>query len=261
VTLSFVISRLPGMLLLCALCACAALPGERDPRDPWERYNRAIYKFNDTADKAVLKPVAKAYKVVTPRFVRSGVTNFFSNLAEVPVIANDVLQAKFKQAVSDAGRFIINSTFGLFGLIDLGSTIGIPKHNEDFGQTLGYWGIGPGYYWMLPIFGPSTVRDVGGRVVDGYLFSPYAYVKDVPARNSAYAVDVVNYRANLLDTEKIFEEAALDPYVFLRDAYYQRRERLVNDGKAPEKKLDEDLDDPETHERDTRPNYQPKLKF
>ncbi len=231
-----------SLLATLSFSGCATLPGERDPRDPWESYNRSVYKFNDGADKAVLKPVAQAYRLVTPRFVRTGVTNFFNNLDDVTVFFNDLFQAKFGQAVADGGRFIINTTFGLGGVIDVAGAAGAPKHREDFGQTLGVWGMGPGPYFVLPLMGPSTTRDASGRVVDIFL-TPSTYANKANVTTGANVLNVINLRSNLLDTEKVLDEAALDRYSFLRDAYLQRRESLVYDGNPPKKNSDEFFDD------------------
>jgi phospholipid-binding lipoprotein MlaA len=241
--------------LLVAAAGCATTGANRNPADPLEPVNRATYKFNDTVDKAFFKPIALGYRKITPRFFRTGVTNFFSNIADVSVVANDLFQAKFRQAGEDTGRVILNSTFGLLGLVDFAGTVGLRKHNEDFGQTLGYWGVKSGPYLVLPFLGPSSVRDGAGRLAD----SPWGwwrYVGDVPARNVAFTLDTVNVRSNLLEAEKVLDEAALDPYSFLRDAYLQRRERLVRDGKAPDKPIDYDL---EEEEEDVPAARQPKL--
>ncbi len=237
-------------------CASTKGPGSKDP---WESFNRGSYKFNDTVDKAVLKPVAKAYRVVLPQFVRVGVTNFFSNIDDLRVIANQLLQAKFRRAGEDTGRFIINTTAGVLGFIDVATIWGVPKHNEDFGQTLGYWGVGTGPYVVLPFFGPSTVRDAAGLFTLDSTLSYWPYVDNMAARNSAYAIDTVNTRARLLDSEKILEEAALDPYAFLRDAYLQRRERLVYDGKPPKQELEEDMgpEDSDSPGANTPPGGEP----
>jgi phospholipid-binding lipoprotein MlaA len=214
------------MAVLLAGCATQA------NRDPLEGLNRGIYKFNDVADKAVIKPVAGAYKAVLPSPVRSGVNNFFTNLGTFVTMINDLLQFKFSKAADDAGRFVINSTFGIAGIIDVASMDSVPKNNEDFGQTLGYWGVGDGAYLVLPILGPSTVRDTGGLAVDTALFDPLGYVDDVSTRNSAYVLKMVDKRSQYLPASDLLDEAALDPYVFMRDAYLQRRENQVQDGRV-----------------------------
>ncbi len=228
-------------LLLLALLGLAGCATGGDPRDPLEPMNRGIYKFNDAADKAILKPVAQGYKAVVPKPVRSGVTNFFSNIDDVLVAVNNVLQFKFNDAMSDVGRVIANTTFGVAGVFDVATGWGMPKHNEDFGQTLGAWGVGDGPFLMLPLLGPSNVRDAAGLLVY-YRLDPVVNLHNVPARNSLTALRFVDRRARLLDAEKVLDEAALDPYTFLRDAYIQQRRNLVHDGNAPAEKYDEDKD-------------------
>jgi len=231
---NLVTTALAGALLLGG---CASNGSRIDPLEP---LNRGIYRFNDVADKAVLKPVARAYKAVTPVPVRTVVSNFFSNIDDVLVTANDVLQFKFRRAAGDASRVIFNSTFGVAGLFDVATAWGLEKHNEDFGQTLGYWGIGNGPYLVLPLLGPSTLRDTLGLVVDNQ-GDWVTNIGDVPTRNSGIGLRFTDHRAGLLDTEKILEEAALDPYLFLRDAYLQRRRSLVYDGNPPPQEFDEDM--------------------
>jgi phospholipid-binding lipoprotein MlaA len=215
-----------GLMTASLLGGCAT----QSNKDPLEGLNRGIYKFNDVADKAVIKPVAGAYKAVMPSPVRSGVSNFFANLGDVVNVINDVLQFKFSQAMNDAGRFAINSTFGIAGLIDWASKDGIEKHNEDFGQTLATWGWKDSAYLVLPLIGPSTVRDTGGLVVDTAVFDPLGYVDDVSARNVLYTVKFVDKRAQYLPGSDLLDEAALDPYLFMRDAFMQRRQNQINDG-------------------------------
>lgn len=224
------------ILLSIALLGCAT---NGDPRDPLEPLNRGIYKFNDVVDKAVLKPVATGYKEAMPDPVRTAIGNFFSNLDDVLVLFNDLLQFKFDQAASDFSRLVWNTTVGIAGLIDVATPMGLPKHNEDFGQTLGYWGIGNGPYLVLPFLGPSTLRDAVGTAVDVH-FDPVVQHTPVPERNSAIAIHSVDTRSRLLDAEKVLDEAAIDRYVFLRDAYLQRRRGLVYDGNPPRVKLEDD---------------------
>jgi phospholipid-binding lipoprotein MlaA len=220
-----------------ALSGCAT---NGDPRDPLEPMNRGIYKFNDGVDKAVLKPVAQGYKAVLPSPVRTGVTNFFSNIDDLFVAANNLLQFKLNAAASDVGRIIANTTFGIAGIFDVASGWGMEKHNEDFGQTLGYWGVGDGPFLMLPLLGPSNVRDSAGLLIY-YKLDPVVHLHNIPLRNSLIALRFVNRRANLLDAEKVLDEAALDPYTFLRDAYIQQRRNLIYDGSPPrENSADED---------------------
>ncbi|OUD12652.1 ABC transporter [Thioflexithrix psekupsensis] len=217
-----------------SLSGCASLSTSPDPLEP---LNRRIFGFNQAVDEVILKPLAVTYQELTPEPVNQGITNFFSNLSELSVIANDLLQFKLKQAASDSGRFVINTTLGLLGFLDLATHFGYPKNYEDFGQTLGYWGVGSGPYLVLPLLGPSSIRDTAGRGVDGF-FDPRSYVAgndDVVLRwhvitNGIYAVD---QRASLLEIEKVMKTAALDPYTYMRDAYLQRREYLVKDGNVP----------------------------
>ena len=199
--------------------------------------NRAIYKLNDGVDKVVIKPVAQVYKTVLPQFVRTGVTNFFNNLYDVLVALNDLLQGKLPEATSDVGRVAVNTTVGVGGLIDVATKIGLQKHDEDFGQTLGRWRINDGPYLQIPLFGPSSFRDGLGRFVDFKLDPIYwLWYHDVATRNSLWALDIVSTRANLLDATELLEKAALDPYEFQRDAYLQRRRSQVYDGNPPPEK-------------------------
>ena len=215
-----------GVLLTGALSGCAT----QSNRDPLEGLNRGIYKFNDVVDKAAVKPVAGAYKAVLPVPIRSGVNNFFSNLGTVVTVINELLQFKFSKAMDDAGRFAINSTFGIAGLIDWASMDGMEKHDEDFGQTLGYWGVGDGPYLVLPLLGPSSVRDTAGLVMDSAFFDPVFYVDDVQARNLLLLTKFIDKRAQYLPGSDLLDEAALDPYIFTRDAYFQRRHNNIQDG-------------------------------
>jgi phospholipid-binding lipoprotein MlaA len=229
-TLTRVRLRLASLSVAVALLAgCAA---GTNPVDPYEGFNRGVYRFNEQLDKAVLKPVAEGYRFVLHPFIRASVSNFFSNLNDVIVVLNNTLQGKFTTAYADFGRIMINSSLGILGLFDIASEAGIEKHDEDFGQTLGWWGVPDGPYIVLPFFGPSNGRDVVGRVGD--LFSdPVTYIDPVVARNSLWGTRVVNRRAELLDASKVLETAALDPYEFVRDAYLQRRRNLIYDGKPP----------------------------
>jgi len=205
--------------------------------------NRAVFAFNDGADKYLLTPVAKGYRAVLPGFVRTGISNFFSNLEDVWVSVNDLLQGKFQEGWEDIGRVIFNTTFGIAGLFDFASDVGLPKRTEDFGQTLGYWGVGSGPYLVIPLFGPSTVRDSVGLLVDGRADLVYRLVDDVPLRNSLYATRAISNRANLLDASSVLEQAALDRYAFVRDAWLQRRRNLIYDGNPP-REPDESDDEP-----------------
>jgi phospholipid-binding lipoprotein MlaA len=225
-----------------SLAGCATSGG--NPADPLEPLNRTIFAFNDVADKAVLTPVAKGYRAVLPGFLRKGISNFFSNLEDVWISVNDVLQGKFQQGSEDFTRVIFNSTFGIAGLFDFASDVGLPKHNEDFGQTLGAWGLGSGPYLVIPLLGPSTFRDGFGLLVDGRADLVYRGVNDVPLRNSLYATRAISNRTNLLDATSIIEKAALDRYAFVRDAWLQRRRNLVYDGNPPREPEEPDDDPP-----------------
>jgi phospholipid-binding lipoprotein MlaA len=219
-------------LALLFLFGCASLPpnAKRDPRDPWEGMNRSIYKFNAKVDRGVLRPVAVGYRKVTPQFVRTGVSNFFDNLGYPVVIVNDVLQAQFKPFLNDTGRLLMNTTLGLGGLFDPASAAGLDKNERDFGQTLGKWGIGAGPYLMIPLVGPSDVRDAVGRVGDEFS-SPRHYINNNYWDYGLFAVGVVDTRYRLLDTDQLVYNA-YDPYAFLRNAYLQRREFKVHGAKA-----------------------------
>lgn len=224
-----------GLMSLTLLNGCASTGNARDPLEPM---NRAIYHFNDGVDKALLKPVAEVYRDVLPQFVRTGVSNFFSNINDVLIALNNLLQGKVLNAASDVGRIAINTTIGVLGVLDLATEVGLEKHDEDFGQTLGSWGISDGPYLMLPILGPSNLRDAFGRIAD-YKTDPITYVDPSRDRNLLWTARLINHRAELLDTSKILETAALDPYEFLRDAYLQRRRNLVYDGNPPPEKDDD----------------------
>ncbi len=230
-----------GFLLLGVLSGCAT----QGNKDPLEGLNRGIYKFNDTVDKAAIKPIAGAYKAVLPSPVRTGVNNFFSNLGTVVTIINDLLQFKFSDAMDDTGRFVINSTFGIAGLIDWASMDGIEKNDEDFGQTLGYWGWKDSAYLVLPFLGPSTLRDTGGLIVDGAFFDPIGYVDDARDRNQLLLTKFIDTRASYLPGSDLLDEAALDPYAFMRDAYLQRRNNQIHDGNAPKENLQDGADEDE----------------
>lgn len=219
------------------LTACATTQQHSETNDPLEGYNRVIYSFNDTVDKAVTKPIAQGYNYVMPDPVNKGISNFFSNLDDITVIINDLLQFKFSQALDDTGRFLLNSTVGVVGLIDVASSHGLEKNNEDFGQTLGAWGVDTGPYIVWPFIGPSNMRDTVGLVGD-YYTDPVTYVEGPDARNPFLITRIVDKRANLLKAEKVLNEAAIDEYSYVRDAYLQRRENLVYDGNPPEDDFD-----------------------
>jgi phospholipid-binding lipoprotein MlaA len=203
-----------------------------DPRDPIEGFNRAVFAFNEGLDKVVIKPVARGYEAVLPGPVRTGVSNFYGNIADLFISVNSLLQGKPADAVGDAARFVFNSTLGIAGVFDVATEMGIEKHEEDFGQTFGRWGAGPGAYLVLPVFGPRDVRDAAGLVVD-LAVDPVGNLDHVATRNTLSGIRLVNERTNLLPADKIIEEAALDKYSYIRDAYLQRRQSLVYDGRPP----------------------------
>jgi phospholipid-binding lipoprotein MlaA len=220
---------------------CASIAAEdKDPHDPFESYNRAMYEFNQDFDRSIAKPVAQTYKDVMPDWADKGVSNFFSNLDDVIVLVNDLLQLKFKQAASDAARIVFNSTVGLLGFIDVASHMDLPKHKEDFGQTLGYWGVPSGPYFVLPFLGPSTIRDTGGLGVDTVYLDPVVNnVDHLSDRSALYITDFVDTRADYLGATRLLESAALDPYVYTREAYLQRRRYYVYDGDPPMEDFEE----------------------
>jgi len=213
-----------AILALLAGSGCATKAVNDPVYDPLEPVNRGIYAFNSKLDSWLIKPAAKGYNAVTPAPVKSGITNFFNNLDDVNVIVNDVLQGKFRQAGSDLARFAINSTVGVLGFIDVGTRIGLPKHYETFGQTFGKWGIGEGPFVMLPLFGPSNLRAAVGRVPGSYTTYP-RYIDDTATLVGTQGLEIVAFRAGLLASDELLGQAALDPYVFLRD-FWSRRHRL-----------------------------------
>jgi len=233
------------ILLVVALAGAAvgcASTGERDPRDPWEPLNRSIYNFNDTLDTAVARPVASAYQKVIPSEVRLRVRNFFGNIGDVFIGVNNILQGKFQDGVEDWARVAFNSTIGLAGIHDVASEMGLEKHDEDFGQTFGHWGIGSGPYLVLPFLGPSTLRDGTGLALDFYA-DPMNEFSPSEVRDPLWVVRLINRRADLLDASSLLEQAALDRYIFLRDAYLQRRRSQIYDG-SPPRQRDEEVNEP-----------------
>lgn len=200
--------------------------------DPLEEFNRDVMLFNDELDRLFLKPIAKGYQAVMPNSVDRGITNFFANLQDFVIALNNLLQFKPKQASSDFGRILLNSTVGLLGFFDVASSAGLEKHNEDFGQTLGAWGVGGGPYVVLPLLGPSTIRDGFGLAFD-FFIHPLELVENKGVRNSMWALYIVDLRADNLSTTRVLEQAALDRYIFIRDAYLQRRNFLIHDGNLP----------------------------
>jgi phospholipid-binding lipoprotein MlaA len=212
-----------------------------NPVDPFESFNRGIYTFNDTLDKAIVKPVAQGYNKVMPDTGKSMVINFFSNLDDIVVTANDLLQFKFVQAFSDGMRVLVNSTVGVGGLVDVAS-MNLEKHNEDFGQTLGYWGVKNGPYLVVPFLGPSTIRDSIGDIGDGQV-SAISRTPHVRTRNQLYLAKAIKRRAQLVTDESVLDDAIIDRYTFIRDAYLQRRESYVYDGNPPHDTFEDDSAD------------------
>ncbi|PMY70926.1 MULTISPECIES: VacJ family lipoprotein [Pseudomonas] len=214
--------------LMCAGMLLVPVMTHAAEDDPWESINRPIFTFNDTIDTYALKPLAQGYQAVTPQFLEDGIHNFFRNIGDVGNLANDILQAKPHAAAVDTARLLMNTTIGVAGFFDVGTKMGLQRNDEDFGQTLGYWGVGSGPYVMLPFFGPSTLRDAPAKYVDSFT-DGYRYVNDVPVRNSVFALEVVDTRASLLSSEKLISG---DKYTFIRNAYLQNREFKVKDGKV-----------------------------
>lgn len=208
-------------------------PDFADPRDPFEGYNRAMYSLNDTLDRALIKPLAQGYNLIVPAPVNKGVSNFFSNLGDITSAINNLLQFKVGRAFSDLGRVAINTTIGIGGLFDVASNMNLPRYGEDFGQTLGAWGVASGPYLVLPIIGPSSLRDSVGVVADWFT-DPVTYVQDDTLRWSLRGLDLVDTRADMLNASRVLDQAALDPYSFVRDAYLQKRRNEVYDGNPPE---------------------------
>jgi phospholipid-binding lipoprotein MlaA len=238
-TLSHRFSTMRASALVLAVTASALLSGcatGPNPRDPYEPFNRKMFAFNDTVDRVALKPAATAYKKVLPSMVQTGVNNFFGNLSDLWTGANNLLQGKGKEGMTDFARFGLNSTLGLLGVMDIGSDVGLQKHNEDFGQTLGAWGVQSGPYLMLPVFGPSTVRDTAAIPLD-IKADPWGYKEPVYIRNTGTALRAVDQRAAVLDASNLMEEAALDRYEFIRDGFLQRRESRIREGGGGKPKL------------------------
>lgn len=221
-----------ALAALAVLAGCASGP-QANPRDPLEPFNRGVTKFNDAVDGAVLKPVATAYKQAVPAIVRTGVSNFFSNLGDLWSAANSLLQLKVANAAETFIRFNLNTFFGLAGVLDIASELGIERHKEDFGQTLGRWGVPAGPYVVLPLLGPSTLRDTAALPIDARA-NLLTSVDDMGTRNSLYVLRAVDARANLLRASSVLDDAALDKYSFTRDAYLQLRRSEVYDGEDPD---------------------------
>ena len=224
---------LPGLLVLGMALLLSACASTGEP-DPWEPFNRSMYSFNEKLDEYVAKPLAKGYRAITPDPVDRGITRFFANLDDVQVALNNLLQGKPGLAFSDAGRVLINSTIGLLGFLDPASDLGLEKHEEDFGQTLGKWGFSTGPYLVLPVIGPSNVRDTVGFAGDWVVNPIYRRIDSATISWSLYGIRYVDRRADLLGASRVLQSAAMDPYSFVRESYLQRRRHLVFDGNPPE---------------------------
>jgi phospholipid-binding lipoprotein MlaA len=233
-------------LLTLFLAGCATAPNaKKDPRDPWEGFNRVSYKVTDVVDRGVLRPVARGYHAVAPQFVETGVSNFFENLGQPTIIVNNFLQGKVKDGFSDTGRFLLNTTLGIGGLFDPATHMGLDKHDEDFGQTFGKWGMKPGPYLWLPFWGPSTVRDGIGRGIEAYSTDPLWYVERDAWRYSLQGARIIDWRTKQLSLDQTLD-SAFDRYAFIRNAYLQQREYAVHDGNVPPPSLeDQGLEDPD----------------
>ena len=216
-------------IALFALGGCAVQQASHDPADPWEGYNRGVFSVNDTLDTAVVKPVARGYGFL-PSFLRKRVANFFGNLADVPNAANNLLQGEFQRAASDAMRVVLNSTFGLVGFFDVASLLQFEKHEEDFGQTLAVWGVGPGPYFVIPVFGPSTLRDFPAKIVD-FLMSPLSYLDFGLSRTALAAIEAVDARQRFIAREPLVREISPDLYSAVRSFYLERRRQLTGNNK------------------------------
>ena len=256
--------RLLGILLLlsnlAAISGCAGRGDLRDPRDPWEGFNRGVFHFNKMLDETIAKPVATGYKFIMPGPLDKGVTNFFSNLDDVVVFFNNILQGKFERALMDFTRVAWNSTWGLLGFIDSAGALGLPKSREDFGQTLAVWGFDSGPYVVIPLLGPSTVRDGIGKVPDFFILSPLYNRQSNEVRWGLVALNLIDKRADLLGATTIVDTAALDEYAFVRDAFLQQRRYLIYDGNPPEEELDEEFFEDEFYEDEAAPPAEPPPK-
>lgn len=240
--------KILGALIISGTLAGCSTTAKQAENDPWEGWNRDVHEFNKDFDDTILKPLAKGYQEVTPNPVDEGISNVFSNINDIGVTINDFLQFKFLQGGMDASRFLINTTAGVAGIFDVAKMIDLPKHDEDFGQTLGFWGVPSGNYMVLPFIGASSPREAFGLIGDA-LFNPLTYVSFFGgvganvATTGATAIDVTDTRSDLMSSEKILDEASVDRYDFVKNSYRQRREYLVFDGNPPEDSNDPLLDD------------------
>lgn len=239
---------LVGVLCACLFVAGCATGPNANPKDPLEPMNRSVSRFNDALDENVLKPVATGYRDVTPELVQKGVRNVFNNLSDIWSTVNSGLQLKGRDTAESFMRVVVNTVFGVYGIFDVATEINLQRHTEDFGQTLGYWGVPSGPYLVLPVLGPSTVRDTAGLPVDTSA-DVVRHLDHIPTRNSAMGLRIVEKRADLLKATHMLEEAALDKYSFTRDSYLQYRRSQIYDGNPPE---EEDLPDPSAEPASTK---------
>ncbi len=234
------------ILLTCLLAGgCATLDGPPNPDDPLESFNRSMFAFNENADKYAFKPVAKGYNFVMPNIASKGVSNFFNNVDDIVVFFNELLQFKLAEATATSARFVFNSTFGILGLIDVASDMDLPKHNEDFGQTLAVWGFDSGPYLVLPLIGPMTVRDTAGLAVDWTYFDPIFNRQTLTQSLVTLTIKYIDMRAGLIQASNIIDDTVPDKYAFVRDAWMLRREFLIYDGNPPEDFTEDELFDDE----------------
>ncbi len=220
------------IVIVVSVSGCATT-GIHDERDPFEGFNRHVYSFNETVNDVLFDHVGTVYRAITPDFVDKGVSNFFSNLGDISVIANDILQLKIGQAYLDSARFIFNSTLGLLGLRDVSTMMGLEKHDEDFGQTLAHWGVGSGPYLVVPLMGPATVRDATGFIVDRTVFSPIAYLESDELKAGLLTLNYVDVKSDLLSATNLIGDAALDEYEFIKNAYFDKRNSQINGSSLP----------------------------
>lgn len=251
------INNWPARVALCSslaacLGACVTLPpnAPRSPQDPLERWNRGVYKFNDVLDRGVAKPAARTYVRIVPQPIRTAVGNFFDNLDTPTVMLNDALQGKLRAAANDLGRFLLNSTVGVGGLLDPATQIGMDRNDEDFGQTLGVWGVHAGPFLELPLLGPSDLRDAPARIVDSYS-NPKQYIRNTDVKYGLWGLELVKKRADLLPLDKTLKNV-YDPYAFIRNAYLQRRAYQVSDGN-----VEDEAPLPDAPPSDTAPDGKP----
>jgi phospholipid-binding lipoprotein MlaA len=254
-----------GILFITFLLTsgCATLDGPPNPDDPFESFNRSMFAFNEGFDKYALKPAAEGYNYIMPDIASKGVSNFFSNLDDIVVFFNQLLQFKIHEAVATSARFVFNTTIGLLGFIDVATDMDLPKHEEDFGQTLAVWGVPSGPYLVLPILGPQTIRDSAGLVVDWTYLNPVLDREKLKVRLALTALKIIDIRAGLIQASNVIDETAPDKYSFIRDAWKQRRKFLIYDGHPPDDFNEDELfkdehlfDDRALHEEDMKSDMQ-----